>query len=386
MLRLALLTPNVLAANMIEHLVNESGVFKLILKGAPIPSTQHIFRTLSVHEPEVILLDLKDWDSISHVAKELKKRKIGGVLVGFKSNWNRLEQLTFEEAGIVDLLRDPFTAAELEAVAYEGIHRDRPVGNQNILAFLPAKAGGGCSTVALNTAGALVNSLDKKVLLMESDTRSGVLSILLNLEDRVGLREALELAAEMTPVQWQQHCAEVSGVHVLLANPARRGPLPMWTDYYQLLFFLQKQYDYILVDLPEVINAATAEIVRTARGVLIVCEPELPSLKLAKQRCAELESCEISRDNIHIVVNRWEHTRITVEDVEKVVERPVFATVPNDYTHVKNAVLKSRLVSPNSPFAKGCAALARKLGGLPETRAERLKFALLQSLGRIASH
>jgi pilus assembly protein CpaE len=275
---------------------------------------------------------------------------------------------------------------ELETLAYEAIHRDRPVESENILAFLPAKAGGGCSTVALNTAGALVNSLGKKVLLIESDTRSGVFSFLLNLEGHLGLRDALEHASDMTPVQWQQHCAEVSGVHLLLANPARRGPLPRWTDYYQLLHFLQKEYDFILVDLPEVINDATAEIVRTARGVMIVCEPEKPSLKLAKQRCTELESCEIAPENIHIVVNRWEHSRITVEEVEEAVERPVFATIPNDYAHVRNAVLKSRLVSVNSPFAKGCVALARKLGGLPQTRVERLKFALLQSLGRIASH
>jgi Flp pilus assembly CpaE family ATPase len=151
------------------------------------------------------------------------------------------------------------------------------------------------------------------------------------------------------------------------------------------LYSIQKQYDYIVVDLPEVINDGTAEIVRTARGVLVVCEPELPSLKLTKQRCAELESCEIARDNIHIVVNRWEHSKFTVNDVEGAIGRPVFATVPNDYLNVKNAVLKSRLVPANSPFAKGCAALARKLGGLPETRAERVKFALLQSLGRMAT-
>jgi Mrp family chromosome partitioning ATPase len=385
MLRVALLSPNSVTANGIQHLALESGVFDIALRGEPLPPAPHIIRVLGIQGPELVLLDLNDWDAVSHIAREINESKTDSVVIGFTKGSSQMERRVFHEAGIVDLLRDPFSAAELEAVAYEALHRDRRVDNKNILAFLPAKAGGGCSTVALNTAGALVNTLNKKVLLIESDTRSGVLSFKLNLEDRTGLREALAQSGELTPVEWRRHYSEVSGIHVLLANPARRGALPRWNDYYQLLYFLQKEYDFILVDLPEVINDATAEIVRTARGVLIVCEPELASLKLTKQRCTELESCEIASNSIHVVVNRWEHSRMTVKDVEEAVAHPVFATVPNDYSNVKNAVLNSRLAAATSPFAKGCTALARKLGGLPETRGERLKFALLQSLGRIAS-
>jgi hypothetical protein len=36
---------------------------------------------------------------------------------------------------------------------YEALRDYQPIIHRNILAFLPAKAGGGCSTVALNTVG-----------------------------------------------------------------------------------------------------------------------------------------------------------------------------------------------------------------------------------------
>jgi Mrp family chromosome partitioning ATPase len=380
MLGLAVLTQNANTAHSIGLMVQQAGGFKLVFNGSPVPAHVAI-RTLYIHRPELALLDLSDWGAVSKLAHELKE-EIGTAVVGFRSDWNRSEQLTFEEAGIRDLVRDPFSFGEMETAAFEALHRDRPVLNENILAFLPAKAGGGSSTVALNTAAALVHGQGKKVLLIESDRRSGVLSILLNLEDRAGLREALEHAGGMSTIEWQQTRAEVAGIHLLLASPGRRGPLPSWGDYYQLLFSLQKEYDFIVVDMPEVVNDATAEIVRSARGVFIVCEPELPSLRLAKYRCAELESCGMSREDIHVVVNRWERGRVRIEDVEAATGRPVFATIPNDYSHVKNAVLQSRLVHSSSPFAKGCDALARKLGGLPATTGERLKFALLRSLGR----
>jgi Mrp family chromosome partitioning ATPase len=384
MLSLAVITPNTVAADGIEQMLEESDGFRCCYKAAPLPHAADAIRSLRVHDPELILLDLGDWDAICHLAVQISKANIRAVVIGFLPKWNRVEQATFEDAGIRGLLQDPFSPADLEAAVYEALHRERPVTNRNILAFLPAKAGGGCSTVALHTAGALAHTLNHKVLLIESDRRSGVLSILLNLENSSGISEALQRAGELTNLEWQQHYRVAFGMHLLLANPARRGPLPSWAGYYQLLRFLQEQYEYLIVDLPEVVNQATAEVVKCARGVFIVCTPEVPSLRMAAQRSAELEECEISPEHIHVLVNRWERSSLTVQDVEKTLRRPVFATIPNDYGHLKKAILESRLVSEDTPFAEGCLSLARKLSGLPVAVGSS-KFALLKRLGRITS-
>ena len=172
---------------------------------------------------------------------------------------------------------------------------------------------------------------------------------------------------------------------LLLADPSRRSALPSWADYYHLLRFVQKQYDYVFIDLPEIVNEATAEVVRSARGVFIVCTPEVPSLKMAGHRCAELEACEIPRNNVHIVLNRREAGRLSIKDIEGILERRVFGTLPNDYANVSDAMLDSRLVSPGSDFAESCRTLARKLSGLPEVPQERPRFELLRKLGRLAS-
>jgi len=125
-------------------------------------------------------------------------------------------------------------------------------------------------------------------------------------------------------------------------------------------------------------------VVKSARDICIVCTPEVPSLKMAGQRSAELEACKIPRDRIHIVVNRWERSGLSAQDVEGILERPVFATLPNDYKQVKNAILESRLVAAESRFARSCVALAQKLSGLPEAPRPESKFTLLRELVRIA--
>jgi pilus assembly protein CpaE len=379
-----LLTPDPGTASMIECLLQDSSVFKLVGKVSPIRSPHETMRLITVHDPELILMDVGEWSAVASLARQLKQSSCRGVVIGFKQQWNRVELLSFEDAGIAAVLREPFSHEELQTVAYDALHKGHGADDQNILALLPAKAGGGCSTVALNVAAALAESHGKKVLLVESDRRSGILSIMLNLKNRSGLSEALQQAGEMTPVDWQQHSVWVSGIHLLPANPARRGPLPTWAQYFQLLRFVQQRYDYVFVDLPEVVNEATAEVVKSARSICIVCTPEVPSLRMAGQRCAELEACKIPSDRIHIVVNRWERGGLSLDEVEEIVERPVFATLPNDYKQVKSAILGSRLVSPESRFAKSCVTLAQKLSGLPEASRAESKFTLLRELVRMA--
>jgi Flp pilus assembly CpaE family ATPase len=134
-----------------------------------------------------------------------------------------------------------------------------------------------------------------------------------------------------------------------------------------------------------VINQATAEFVRNARAVFVVCQPEMPSVKLAKLRRADLESCEIAPERIKLVVNRWERGRMTMENIEKIVEGPVFGTLPNDYKEIRNAVLETRLAAPSSAFSKACEVMARNVSGLPDAPRTSPKFTLLRKLGTIST-
>jgi Mrp family chromosome partitioning ATPase len=384
MLTLGLLTSSPHVAAELKGLTSDSTLFKLVFTLLPFPSIPESMRALRTYQPEVILIDLSDWDAVASLVSQVKAANLHGVILGIRQNWNRLEQLTFEEAGIKDLLREPLTHADLEAKAYEVLHRDRPIGNQNLVAFFPAKAGGGCSTVALHTASALAAELDKKVLVIESDRRSGVISIMLNQNNRTGLSDALQSAGTLTPGDWIQHCVDLSGMDLLLANPARPGPLPTWADYYQLLRFIQARYGFVAADMPELVNVATAELVKAARSVCIVCTPEIPSLMLATQRRAEIAACGIPKENLHIVLNWWERGDLPMPDVEKILGQPVFAVLPNDYKQVKRALVESRLISSDSAFVKACAKLGRKLNGLPVSESWPFKVSFLKNLGKMS--
>lgn len=157
------------------------------------------------------------------------------------------------------------------------------------------------------------HQLNRKTLLLEADTRAGVLSILLDLKNRVGMTDALKNATDLSPVEWTQHRVQSHGIHLLLGNPHRVSELSTWTGYYQLLHYVQRNYDVILADLPELVNTATAELARSADKVFIVCTPEVPALSMAPWRIADLERHGVASDRIHCVVNRWERRGLTAE-------------------------------------------------------------------------
>jgi cellulose biosynthesis protein BcsQ len=366
MIRFAVLTSNDAAGDAIEQMVQDAGIFQLVHRGSVVSTTDSELRTLCATDPDVILLQISDWQRVSRLAVQLNHASRRGALVGFREPWSSEEQKSFVEAGIVELLPEPFSPVDLERAAHRAVHRRQPLTHQNTLGFLPSKAGSGCSTVALNTAAALANDLNHRTLLMETDRRSGTLSILLDVEGREGLEEVLAQAGALTNGYWSQHLVSLGKLDLLLANPFKLGPLPTWVNYYQMLLFIQKQYDFILVDLPEVVNPATAELLGLAQRIFIVCEPEVTSLKLVPLRRAELESYAVPTEKIYVLGNRWEPHRIQREDVVRTAKAPMFAALPNDYQQVKNAALESRLVSRYSAFGNACAALARRLANVPE--------------------
>ena len=251
MLTVALVTANALAAEAIGQLLDETDLFRLVHSSSTFPDEHEIVRALRTKDPDILLLDIGYWPRVANLVAALSRLQLRVLTIGFREDWTAGQQEQFAHAGIKDLIREPFSPRDLERVVYEGLHREHPITNRNILSFLPAKAGGGCSTVALNTAAALANHFQRKVLLLEGDRRSGVFSIMLNLEAHRGISGALQEASDLTELSWRGHIQNVYGIDLLAADPARPGPMPSWIQYYQLLRFAQDRYDFMMVDLPE---------------------------------------------------------------------------------------------------------------------------------------
>jgi Flp pilus assembly CpaE family ATPase len=158
----------------------------------------------------------------------------------------------------------------------------------------------------------------------------------------------------------------VQALDLLPTDRSKKLPLPSWLDYYDLMKFVIPKYDRVVVDLPEVVNDATAELVHYALAVYVVCTSELPSLTLAEQRLKELAAKGLPSGRAQIIVNRWHKGDISVREVEDLLKAKVAAVFQNDYRTVHKSTLAGSAVKLDSDLGKAFLNFAKKLDG-PQT-------------------
>src|SRR5258708_4747277 len=133
------------------------------------PPASELARLLNAAAPDLVFLDLSEWDSALEVAADLRAQSPHIPVIGFGAGWEPDKEEQCMAAGITVLLVSPVNLKNFEDSVDRAIHKMRGAVQENLFAFLPAKAGSGCTTIALNTAGQLADkaSLARKVLLIE---------------------------------------------------------------------------------------------------------------------------------------------------------------------------------------------------------------------------
>ncbi len=260
-----------------------------------------------------------------------------------------------------------------------------------VFSFLPAKAGVGATTIALNSAAAIARVPDTSVLIADLDLSSGMLRFMLKLDNPYSLADAAERAATMDENMWPQLVTSVGAMDVLHAgklNPEFRieGPQIRY-----LLDFARRQYRAICVDLSGNMEKFSLEIMHESKWIFLVCTPEIPSLHLAREKLSFLRNLDMG-DRVSLLINRW-HKRsvISPAQIEELLRIPVQMTFPNDYQGVHKALTAGKIVEPTSELGKQYTRLAntmidRKSNTAGEHRKRFLEyFSLLPSRYSLAT-
>ena len=362
-------------SHVVRHLVHATGqLMPLRELEAPVDEVA-VQRALALHHPDALIVDLEGGEESAIAAYYLRKHGLGVPMIGLGGS----EEL---RASVADIGFGAFTSARPEAAELLGavgsaLHRSCGSVEEKLLSFLPAKAGSGCSTVVLNTAVALA-SLGRKVVVVEADLRSGVLAFLLNKNVRYSLESLLADSSAMDSFRVENCITRAHGVEWLLSNRTIGSAMPCWFDYFRLLELLCRRYDFVLVDLPELVNPASLEFVRRSSRVYAVCTPELLSLRLCTQRIEELRYWSVPDDRISLVVNRWHADDLEPDRIAETAGRPVAQVLPNDYSGAKTAVTEGRAVSPDTRLGQAYKQFACGIAGedftpAPQKLSDRLK-------------
>jgi Flp pilus assembly CpaE family ATPase len=168
---------------------------------------------------------------------------------------------------------------------------------------------------------------------------------------------------------WPRHVRRKENVEFLLSNRAITKTAPAWHAYHHLLPFLSAKYEHVLIDLPELIDDATAYILKTASRVYIATTPDVLAVTLAQQRIREIEVARVDPAKVRILVNGWQSGDLESSAISDALGRAVEAVFPKDARAVNAAVANHTFVSSTSRLARTYRSFAGSLTGTAKASA-----------------
>ncbi len=239
--------------------------------------------------------------------------------------------------------------------------------------FYGAKGGVGTTTIAINSAIAMVREFRRRTALIDANLQFGDLRVFMDLGlDTASIVNAIsepDLDADLLRKLLVRHH---TGVDLLLAPPSpeaadivmeRQRSDP--TSLTQLLNLMRRAYDYTLVDMVKTIDDFNLQLFDEADVIFVVMTADLSCLKNVRLVLETMDHLGYEKGKVQLVLNRSNaYTGINVRNAESALARKVDYEVINEYRGAISALnsgepfMSSR---PDGPLGRSVAEFTRKV-------------------------
>jgi len=213
--------------------------------------------------------------------------------------------------------------------------------SRNICVVSPS-GGSGATSIACNLAMEIGKASDRPCALVDFDLQFGDCAINFDCEPKYTLYDLAEAVPQLDRSLIESTGVDLPNHVALLARPHQVEQEALFSADVSAQVFehIALTHENVVVDMPGQLNDRTSAILRQADLILIVCQLLVPSIRNLGRFYEALVRQGMSDDRMEVVINRSDGRsgRITAKDVEKAVNKPVFATVPNDYQFVARSI------------------------------------------------
>ena len=296
--------------------------------------------------PDVALVDLaRDTEHSLQFCQELKQSYPGLRIIACTHLQEPTRDLLMQAMrnGVQEIISKPIDPVGLTEILKRFAQENRTVGafEKNLLVVMGSKGGVGTTTVAVNLGVQMVRAGGKRVVLLDFSRPIGHAGLLLDLQTRFSLRDAIENLDRLDDHFFSglltQH---KSGLEVLagMSHP-EEWHRTTGNGLTRVVNVAQSAFDFVVLDYGTVYAAEWSSILPLARMVLFVTEANVPSLWALQRHLKATAPLGLGPDKVRIIVNRWHRGDDDVlRNVEKDFGHPIFARLPNDYRLVSDAI------------------------------------------------
>ncbi|CAM5773768.1 AAA family ATPase [Bosea minatitlanensis] len=255
-----------------------------------------------------------------------------------------------------------------------------------IIAVTGAKGGVGASTIAHNTAWAIARNLDASTVIVDLDIAFGTAGLNFNQDPPQGIAEAIFAPERLDSALLDRLLSRCSDNLALLAAPAMldRTIDLSETALEQLLDLLRASVPCIVLDVPHQWSAWVKRTLLGADELVIVAEPELASLRNAKNFIDLARAARPNDAGARLVLNQVgmpKRPEIPTAEFAKTLGTEVLSAIPFDAQLFGTAANNGQMIAEVQAGSKASEAftqIASALTGRGEAR--RGKRRLLEPL------
>jgi pilus assembly protein CpaE len=297
--------------------------------------------------PDVVFLDLaRDPEPYFQFGNLLRRSRPTIKLVACSAAVPPNNQLLLEamRGGVQDFVAKPVDASSVKEILTRFMQdldvKDQPAMDR-LIVVMGAKGGVGATTVAVNLGVQLSTFARKRVALLDFARPLGNVHLLLDLHPKFGVRDAVDnmdrldshffsglLTRHKTRLEILGGATQAEEWQNIAISPLER-----------VVNVAQNAFDMVLLDMGSQFSSEWISILRMARMILLVAEANVPALWTMERRLLALKGFGIEPERARVIINRWHKgDEEVLKSIQKDINRPVFACLPNDFRMASAAV------------------------------------------------
>jgi len=249
------------------------------------------------------------------------------------------------------------------------------------ITMVSGKGGVGKSVIATALAGEIARrQQDKRIVLVDLDMQFGAVAPMLQLEPAANLAKLAPIATEIGQKDINDFLTvkalEKGNNIYVLAAPDSPSELPALSpeSAAEILFSLRRSSDYVLIDLPTQITDASLAAFQASDLILIICEPEILSVRASRQLLDLLENDPTLGNpsaQIRMIINKKQPNSrrsrpvVDMKDVHGLFPDLIIAEFPYDPTFIDEHIASGELIgswAKNNRFLRELKRLYKRMG------------------------
>jgi pilus assembly protein CpaE len=179
-----------------------------------------------------------------------------------------------------------------------------PIGRS--VAFIAAKGGAGSSSVAHNSAWAIAQNIQQDVLIIDMDLGFGTVGLNFNQDPTRGIADAVFATDAIDAITFDRLMSKAANHLNILAAPATLDkPYDFGIrDFEQIIELSQQSVPIVILDIPHVWNDWVRHTLSMVDHIVITAEPDLASLRNAKNLIDSIKQLRPEEKNPFLIVNK----------------------------------------------------------------------------------